>query len=404
MNFDEFQENPFQIKISFHKLLETLEDIAASDVDYRSNYAKALLEKSSHVPELREGITSMRQIDDNATLINHLLADLFLTALTHNEIKAITIPFVNITFNYTERFKKILKEAGTGFDITIRDLDEHQFYIMSCCLILNAHYSQQFDFSKPLFYDIPDANGITRHYRILYNADFLEIIPTEKSRPITPEDIDLLMDNFDDLNLWKKKFPPQSWMLKGFGILILYDATTDNAVSNLKSGLLKGAGEENDYGHTFEGIFKSIFKIPDLRIGFTTFVLDENKFDTHQPEKKIHSFLLYDNTESKCANILSKKIYQTLIEDKKTLALSDVSKFSCKDDNSSFGLHLLSQNIQSCILAPVVKDGKLLGIIEMVSSIKGSLNSLNAKNGKEYVMRGLKKSATRFLQTVAFKD
>jgi len=379
MNFNEFQENPFQIKISFHKLLEALEDIAASDVDYRSNYAKALLEKTAHVPELREGITSMRQIDDNATLINHLLADLFPTALTHNEIKAITIPFINITFNYTERFKKILKDAGTGFDMTIRDLDEHQFYIMSCCLILNAHYSQQFDFSKPLFYDIPDANGITRHYRILYNADFLEIMPTEKSRPITPEDIDLLMDNFDDLNLWKEKFPPQSWMLKGFGILILYDATTDNAVSNLKSGLLKGAGEENDYGHTFEGIFKSIFKIPDLRIGFTTFILDENKFDTHQPEKKIHSFLLYDNSESKCANILSKKIYQTLIEEKKTLALSDVSKFSCKDDNSSFGLHLLSQNIQSCILAPVVKDGKLLGIIEMVSSIKGSLNSLNAK-------------------------
>lgn len=379
MNFNEFQENPFQIKISFHKLLETLEDIAASDVDYRSNYAKALLEKTAHVPELREGITSMRQIDDNATLINHLLADLFPTALTHNEIKAITIPFVNITFNYTERFKKILKGAGTGFDMTIRDLDEHQFYIMSCCLILNAHYSQQFDFSKPLFYDIPDANGITRHYRILYNADFLEIMPTEKSRPITPDDIDLLMDNFDDLNLWKEKFPPQSWMLKGFGILILYDATTDNAVSNLKSGLLKGAGEENDYGHTFEGIFKSIFKIPDLRIGFTTFILDENKFDTHQPEKKIHSFLLYDNSESKCANILSKKIYQTLIEEKKTLALSNVSKFSCKDDNSSFGLHLLSQNIQSCILAPVVKDGKLLGIIEMVSSIKGSLNSLNAK-------------------------
>lgn len=379
MNFNEFQENPFQIKISFHKLLEALEDIAASDVDYRSNYAKALLEKTAHVPELREGITSMRQIDDNATLINHLLADLFPTALTHNEIKAITIPFINITFNYTERFKKILKDAGTGFDMTIRDLDEHQFYIMSCCLILNAHYSQQFDFSKPLFYDIPDANGITKHYRILYNADFLEIMPTEKSRPITPEDIDLLMDNFDDLNLWKEKFPPQSWMLKGFGILILYDATTDNAVSNLKSGLLKGAGEENDYGHTFEGIFKSIFKIPDLRIGFTTFILDENKFDTHQPEKKIHSFLLYDNSESKCANILSKKIYQTLIEEKKTLALSDVSKFSCKDDNSSFGLHLLSQNIQSCILAPVVKDGKLLGIIEMVSSIKGSLNSLNAK-------------------------
>lgn len=378
MNFNEFQENPFQIKISFHKVLETLEQIAVSDVDYRSNYAKALLEKTAHVPELREGITSMRQIDDNAALIHNLLADLFPTALTHNEIKAVTIPFLNITFNYTERFKKILKEAGTNFDITIRDFDQHQFYIMSCCLILNAHYNQHFDFSKPLYYDIPDAEGITKHYRILYNADFMEIIPTEKSVPITQDDIDVLIDNFDNLDLWKEKFPPQSWLIKGFGILVLYDATTDNAVSNLKSGLLKGAGEENNYSNTFEGIFKSIFKIPDLRIGFTSFIVEENKFHTTTNEKKIQSFLLCDDTENQCSNVLNSKIYRTLVEEKKTLALSDVSKFACTDENSFFGKQLLTQDIKSCILAPVVKDGNLLGIIEMVSSKKGELNSLNA--------------------------
>ncbi|MCL9808952.1 GAF domain-containing protein [Flavobacterium luminosum] len=379
MNFNEFPENPFQIKISFHKVLETLEHIAASDVDYRSNYAKALLERTSKVPELRNGITNMRQIDENSQLIKHLMADLFPTALTKNEIKAVTIPFLNITFNYTERFKKILKEAGNNFDFTIRNLNQHQFYVMSCCLILNAYYKQHLDFNPPLFYDIPDANGILKHYRILYNADFLEIIPTEKAVALTPEDIALLMDNFDDLDLWKEKFPHQSWLLKGFGIIILYDATTENAVSNLKSNLLRLNSDEKDIKNSFEKIFRSIFKISDLKIGFTSFVLEEIKFNTISFDKKLHSFLLCQNKEMKCNELLNTKVYQTLVEQKKALAISNVTQFSKEPENAYFGNLLLSQDIHSCILAPVVKDGQLLGIVELVSSRVGELNSLNSQ-------------------------
>jgi hypothetical protein len=378
MNFSEFPQNPFQIKISFHKVLEALEEIATSDVDYRSNYAKALLEKTAPFPELRDGITSMRQIDDNALLIKNLLADLFPTALTNNEIKAVTIPFVNITFNYTERFKKILKEAGTDFDMNIRDFDEDQFYIMCCCLVLNVYYHQNFDFSKPLFYDIPDAQGIMKHYRILYNADFLEIIPTENSIHLTQENIDLLMDSFDNIEIWKEMFPVDSWILKGFGIVVLFDATTENAVSNLKSTLLKVAGEEEDFSEILKGILKSIYKIADLHIGYTSFAQDEIKFSSMEKEKKVESYLLCGNTEIKCQKALSTNFYQSLIEEKKYVAISNVNKFTMIEENAFFGNHLLSQNVLSCVFAPVVKDGNLLGVIELVSSKVGELNSLNA--------------------------
>jgi hypothetical protein len=71
----------------------------------RSEYARALLEKVDKVPELREGFDDINVIRNNEELIHQLLADLFPTALTNNEIKAASIPFFNLTFNYTERFK-----------------------------------------------------------------------------------------------------------------------------------------------------------------------------------------------------------------------------------------------------------------------------------------------------------
>lgn len=232
-------ESPFETIISFHKLIESFEQIALSDVDYRSNYAKAILKEVEAYPEFRTGIRDYSIIKNNEALIKNITADLFPTALTNNEIKAITIPFQNISFNYTERFKKILRNAGDEFYMEIRDFDDHQFYVNNCCLILGVYYKQKIDFNKPFFYDIPDEDGVEKHYRILYNADFMEIIPTDKSVHLTQDDMDLLFDNYDDIDLWKSKFPPGSWILKGFGIVSLFDATTESAISNLKSNLLK---------------------------------------------------------------------------------------------------------------------------------------------------------------------
>ena len=375
-----FKESPFKTLISFHKLIEALEEIALSDIDYRSNYAKALLKEIEHIPEFRNGIEDLSIIEDNKTLIKYLLSDLFPTALTKNEIKAVTIPFQNLTFNYSERFSKILKEAGTAFDMSIRDLSADQFYIVNCILILNTYYKQHFEINKPLFYDIPDANGISKHYRILYNADFLEVTPTEKSIPLTTEDIDLLMDNYDDITLWKQKFPFESWSLKGFGIVSLFDATAESAISNLKSNLLKS---EKDSGNqqTFETIFRSIFKIPDLKVGLIIYNEEDDKFIKPPFNNEIKSYILFGQDETvDCKKAFFGCSQITLLEEKKPFIISNVEKFSTLEGNESLGTHLLNQNIKSCILVPILKDNKLLGIMELISSKARVLNSINATN------------------------
>jgi hypothetical protein len=380
-NINPFKESPFKTQISFHKLIESLEEIALSDIDYRSNYAKALLKEIEPFPEFRIGIVDLSIIEKNKTLIKYLLADLFPTALAKNEIKAVTIPFQNLTFNFSERFTKILKEAGGDFDMSIRDFDDNQFYILSCILILNSYFKQSFEINKPLFYDIPDSNGILKHYRILYNADFLEITPTKKSIVLTPEDIDQLMDNYDDISLWREKFPLESWSLKGFGIVSLFDATTESAISNLKSNLLKADNEINDH-QSFEVIFRSIFKVPDLKVGLIIYNEEEGKF-TKPPfnNNEISSYILYDQEETvNCQNAFFGCSLNTLLEEKKPFTISNVAQFSTIDGNEGLGKHLLRQNINSCILAPVLKNNKLLGIIELVSSKARALNSINANN------------------------
>ncbi|PRZ24002.1 GAF domain-containing protein [Flavobacterium granuli] len=374
-----FKESPFKTLISFHKLIETLEQIAGTDVDYRSNYAKALLAEIAPFPEFRTGIENLNLIPENETLIKHLLADLFPTALTNNEIKAVTIPFQNFTFNYSDRFKKIINNAGSQFDMAIRDFDEHHFYIMSCTLILNEFYGQKIDFSKPLFYDIPNKEGIMNQYRILYNGDFIEIIPTKKAPEISQDDIDLLMDNYDNIALWKEKFPVESWILKGFGILILFDSTTESAISKLKGNLLKPDKEPITFYENFESIFRSIFKIADLRIGLVFYNEEEEKFVKPSfSDHSINSFILPIEEEVDCKSTLLGCFIENILKNQKPLIISNVEKFALVSGNERFAKHLLEQNVHSCIFAPIISNGIILGVLELVSSSPRELNSINA--------------------------
>jgi hypothetical protein len=395
MNLHFFPDSPFQIQLSFFPLIEELEKQAAGPAGETSDRAKLLLEEVARSPELITGITTAAEIEKNEDLIRRLLADYFPAALTRNEIKAINLPYADLIFNHTERFKNILKAAGPNFTFNIRDFDEHQFYVLSCCIVLNEFYGTSLDFSKPLFYDIPTADGVIKHYRILYNADFLDILPTEKSLTLTPEDIDLLLNNYDDLDLWKAKFPKESWILKGFTIMTLYDATVENAVSILKEKLLglNAAGFEEN----MQSIFRSIYRIPDINVGFTLYNQEQDDF-TSDPfgRAQMRSYIVQGQGRNEAHALLCSSSYNCLIKKKQYFAVSDVKEFLALDPGNLLANYFHQQNINSFILAPVVKNGELLGVLEVVSLRAKELNSINA-NKLQVVMPFLTDTVERLL-------
>jgi hypothetical protein len=394
MNRHSFPDSPFQIQLSFFNIIETLEKQAAGPAGEQSIRANALLAEVEKRPELVHGLNTYEEIERNQDLIHRLLADYFPEALTLNEIKAINLPYTDLIFNHTERFKNILKAAGPDFSFNIRDFDEHQFFVLSCCIILNEFYGTSLDFSRPLFYDIPTADGIIKHYRILYNADFLDILPTEKAITLTPDDIDLLLNNYEDLALWKSKFPKESWILKGFAIMTLYDATVENAVSIFKEKLLgmNAVGFEDN----IQSIFRSIYRIPDIKVGFTLYNQEEDQFSADPSSQHIRSFIAQGQAYNETQMLLCSSSYNCLVRNKQYYAVSNVAEFLESDPENLLGNYFHQQGINSFILAPVVKNGQLLGVLEVVSIRPKELNSINA-NKLEVIMPFLTDSIERLL-------
>lgn len=377
MRLNTFEKSPFQVQISFHKLIQVIEEMACCETpDFRKEYYLELLKRTAVHPEIVKGMTSGEEVLRNASLLEELLDVLFPKALTDNEIKAVSMPFQNLIFNHSARFKKILSEAGHDFQVSIRDFDQHTYYVACCCIIMNYYFKKNFDISTPFFIDIPDAKGFMRHYKVMYNADFVEVIPTAQAKMLTEAEMDELEDNYGDLELWMSKFPPESWLLKGFGLINLVDVTTESALSFLKSNFLKSELETQYLASVLGEVFSSIFKVPNLKVGFSPFEIDEN---TREEFTDFMGFPSYTLNCSFTDTILCKDVRERLYEDKVYFSISDLDSYDSGKENDVMCAGLREKGIRSCIFAPIVIQGKIEGVLEIVSDRKRALHSVNAQ-------------------------
>lgn len=373
-------DSPLLLKVSFNKFLNFYEELAKSDDPFLVKKAQRVLDAGNSVPELRNGFTDPVLLQTYQKEINIILEDSFSDILTKNEIKTASVPLHNLIFNSSERFKSIIESAGDDFKLTITNQPGDDMYRQACTIILFLHYGYNINLRRSFFYEIPDHNGILHTYKILYNADFIEISPTENAPEITDADYSMLLESYDDMDLWREKFPPQSYIFKGFTINNIFDVTDDRSISEIKSSLL-GSGKRKhrttSFVDNFQSLFESLFKIKSLKVGFVSYNKAEEKFE-RLAGAKIQSYLLFNKDIESCKTLLCEASYKALITDNTYFSIPDVNKYQEHAEGGAQFSTLHNKGIKSAILAPIAANGELLGVLEIVSTKVHELNSVNA--------------------------
>ncbi|MGY0391630.1 GAF domain-containing protein [Bizionia sp. KMM 8389] len=398
MSFNSQTYSPFQLRISFHKIFEQYREMAKSSEAWKVAKAQSVLKIAETCPELEDGFSDVSILKMRSVEIAEILQDSFSNLLTENEIKAASTPFDNTIFNLSKRFKQIIADAGSGFELEIKNMAEDDKFIMACIIILNVYYGYELHFKRPFHYEIPDKNGIIRYYKILYNADFTEILKTDAAPIITQEDIDILLDNFDNITLWKTKFPDNAYVFKGFVISNIFDVTDDFSISEIKSNLIaENKRQDKNFIKDLQSVFQSFLRITDIRVGFSVYNKDESAFERVYGEG-MHSFLLHDNPMANCADTLCKWSYKKLLEEKKHISVSNVDLAYQKTQGKVPHIKVLyDQGFKSAIFAPIANKEGLMGILELVSEEPKVLNSINANKLDDvmpYIVATVERSKT----------
>ncbi|MFN2261548.1 MAG: GAF domain-containing protein [Psychroflexus sp.] len=372
---------PFSIQISFQKVLDEFKNRLQTEHKALSiNYIKSVLDYAKDFPELFSGLIDETDLSHYQKPIDVLLDDLFPNMLSKNEIKAAALPFRSKIFKTSDRLKEILANSGhENFEFQPRNFNPEVNYVFACVIILNKYFGYDLDFFRPIYYDIPDANGNIKNYRLFINADFVDIFPTEKSVDITEADVDELLLNYDNTDLWMEKFPPESWIFKGFTIMNFTDVTSDDGISELKSLLLNHNIKTDSklISKNMSEILKSIFNIQKLEFGFTLFDESNERFQNLNSQN-IHSYILEAVSNANCREAFCAEAYKALVENDSYFCITNVEDYFRKNPNNKFAENLKNQGVKSAILAPITKNGKLLAIMELVSFNKNELNNINA--------------------------
>ncbi len=375
-------ELPLQFSVSFGKALKMIERYASEeskDHPFHTS-AKRMIVEIEKTPELITGITDLSLLENYKDQIELILTPLFPDALMNNEIKSASVPFSFTSFMFTTRFESILEEAGDDFTIIPRNLEPNSFYIHACTMILAMCHGYFLDSKRPFFFDIPDKNGDIKNYRVAFNADMGEIIPNESAPEITEEDYQLLLDNFDNFDLWREKFPPNSYTFKGFGIMNLFDVTLDEVISDIRTNLLRS---DDDLLVDLRKDLARFFNIKDLMLGYSIFEMTDNQ-ELVSKTVKSESLVLQMDEHNDCGEFFCEGILDNMFAKNESITLSNVDKYGEMTNENPFYKRMKAKGVGSIILIPIKsKSNNDISVLEIASPRPFELNSINENKLKD---------------------
>lgn len=380
---DEPLELPLQLHISFDKVFLFYERYALDKNHPYHAYAKRMLKEADKNPELREGISDFSLLNKYQKQIDEILDPVFPELLLANDIKAASVPFSFTSFKFSDRFMNIVESAPDDYDFKIRNLEDNSLYLHACIMILAYCHGYFIDLKRPFFFDIPDKNsGVTKHYRVAFNGDFAEVIPTENAPEITEEDYKLLLDNFDNIEVWKEKFPPNSYIFKGFGIMNLFDVTADETLSSLRDNLLRK--DENLLMDAQQNL-REFYNIKDLMVGLSLFDISALKMGSLSV-KKSKSIILNEETIITQGKFFCDGVMNSVFHEKESLAISDVEKYGVNSNKNQFYKNLKAKSIGSIMLIPITTGSDdFFALLEIASPRPYELNSVNQDKLKDII-------------------
>ena len=364
---------PFQLQMSFKKLIAWWEEQALMPDPFMANSARDVLKQIEKVPDISGTFGDFNKIEKHKKEINLLLSPLFPSLTTNNEIKAAGMPFKPILFNLTRRFANLIEQSDSKSLIPEANAD--LIYKICCINILNKYYHANVSLSPNLFFSIRDREtAIVHRYRAFVNADFTEISHGTGLKPLTEKEIHQLTNNFDNIELWKKKIPPDSYTIEGFTIMTLFDVTHDESISALKFDLIKkDALTTPEIILQIEENLGAMLNISALRVGFISY-----------------------NKDTKMLQSVGLGFWNSIVvSDKKNVSMSEAFcghlAGCCFDKNEPLIFQEIDENaaaanpvtaklrnlgFRSYLAVPLFYNNELIGILEAASAKPNELNSI----------------------------
>jgi hypothetical protein len=372
----QFDESSINSHLSFWPLLEALKkNLAGGNPGMQKLYGRVVAEMESQ-PELMTTITDLSVLKPHNELIQELLASVF-PPTTPNNLYAVALPFKFQTVYTSKLFNALfLKPDSNEINIPndqVGDSINKQKLQFAYGMILKKYCGYNNPDTTCSIYPHTDPHsGLTKYMELRIDARFIDVNPIAEM-PKLPEDIICrTTKRILTIEELMQAVPLKKFVFEGISIIRVVEVTQEEVISEIKNSLLNmNAFSDASVYIELESHIQSLIGLKDARIGITPFFKVNDHYvysDLHNSNSLLfkHFRSIADKDDiSDCCKLLFRDsdrpvVFETLNE--QTLTEVDYLQYYYMEGG------------RSLIICPLKQRDELLGILEIVSDVPGTLN------------------------------
>lgn len=364
---------PYNIKFSLQPYLNSINSrIPMACPKTKMALMPVLKDNQSYIESNKNDIEDIADQVEFQTILSMAIPSL----LYDNELSYISSPFKKNFIVKTPAFQDLFESEHWMLKISqemlsksfSKNIQQAGIHILN--KLYDQNISNEIDEHLTIF---NKKSNIERHFRINLRFDFIEVNNTKPLPTLTKAQIKYLLKNLDDLDLWLKHLPIDTFEFSGFTIGNLYDITDIQVLSDLKNWLSYNNDlNPQEYFSQVGGFIKSYIGKDDVTVG--GFVLNPDPVYQEGNLNVLHKKCLTDLLVKEDSG-KNKGIFDHLVNAKRVLYIDDLTEL---ENPSETEIMLLNKGIRSYLLSPLLDDNdNILSILELSSK---EANTFNFKN------------------------
>ncbi len=374
---------PFKTTLSLSPLIHYWENKADTDPSCNISRVQELAALLRQTPALLQPVDDVSLIEEHIETIDILMEDVFPSALWENDLRATVLPFHFDSFYATPRLEELQLLGGGNYTEKLNlDLKTLLFRLTlsAYTIILEKFYKANFRVDQPFIFTIKDKfTQLEKHYKLSIDLKFMDVKLKGELKPLKPQEINYLINRYNNLDLWIKKLPPENFDFSGFAIYDFTDVTIEETISSLRYDLLeKNAVTSENSLKNLQQKLRILFGLPGIEFGLASCPTGQ-EFDSSYTRRIWNSLVLNQQCDLKLDDLRG-SIYEQVTKYGHTIIVEDLQLFTSP---TRIEQTLLEDGIRNLIIAPLQYEGRIIGLLEVASPIPGELNSLSMIRLKE---------------------
>ncbi|MEJ8756123.1 GAF domain-containing protein [Pontibacter sp. H259] len=368
---------PFRTTLSLSTLITYWENKVTNDPSCNISRVQELAALLRQTPALLEPVEDTSLIEKHISTIDILMEDIFPSALWENDLRATVLPFHFESFYATPRLEELQLLGGGNYteklDLDLKTL-LFRLTLSAYSIILEKFYNANFQVEQPFVFTIKDKfTQLERYYKLSIDLKFMDVQAKGELKKLKPQEINFLINRYNNLDLWMQKLPPENFEFTGFAIYDFTDVTMEQTISTLRYELLEQNSVTSD--ESFKNLqqkLRVLFGLPGIKLGIASCPAMQ-EFDTSYARKIWNGLVLTQHCELRMEDLRG-SIYEPVIKHGHTIIVEDLKLFSSPTKIEQL---LLEDGIRNLIIAPLQYEGRIIGLLELASHIPGELNALS---------------------------